>query len=76
MTLAPGRATAGSTLSPGCDIIISDRGTDDAAILAPLVHEFGWAWDDWDKLAVGITAGHLIECGANPDIFGRVAVIP
>lgn len=51
-------------LAAGCDIIVSDRATDDAAILAPLVHEFGWAWDDWDKLAVGITAGHLIECGA------------
>jgi hypothetical protein len=51
-------------LKAGCDIIISDRATDDAAILAPLVHEFGWAWDDWDKLAVGILAGHLIECGA------------
>lgn len=51
-------------LEQGCDIIISDRATDDAAILAPLVYEFGWKWDDWDKLAVGITAGHLIECGA------------
>lgn len=51
-------------LEQGCDIIISDRATDDAAILAPLVHEFGWKWDDWDKLAIGITAGHLIECGA------------
>lgn len=51
-------------LQQGCDIIISDRATDDAAILAPLVHEFGWKWDDWDKLAIGITAGHLIECGA------------
>ncbi|HBN8522172.1 acyclic terpene utilization AtuA family protein [Pseudomonas aeruginosa] len=51
-------------LQEGCDIIISDRATDDAAILAPLVHEFGWKWDDWDRLAIGITAGHLIECGA------------
>ncbi|MFT3660979.1 MAG: DUF1446 domain-containing protein [Gordonia sp. (in: high G+C Gram-positive bacteria)] len=51
-------------LEAGCDIIISDRATDDAAILAPLVYEFGWKWDDWDSLAVGILAGHLIECGA------------
>jgi len=51
-------------LQQGCDIIISDRATDDAAILAPLVYEFGWKWDEWDKLAIGITAGHLIECGA------------
>lgn len=51
-------------LEAGCDIIVSDRATDDAAILAPLVHEFGWKWDEWDKLAIGILAGHLIECGA------------
>ncbi len=51
-------------LEQGADIIISDRATDDAAILAPLVHEFGWKWDDWDNLARGILAGHLIECGA------------
>jgi hypothetical protein len=51
-------------LEAECDVIISDRATDDAAILAPLVHEFGWKWDDWDNLAIGILAGHLIECGA------------
>lgn len=51
-------------LEKGADIIISDRTTDDAAILAPLVHEFGWKWDDWEKLSVGIMAAHLIECGA------------
>lgn len=51
-------------LEAGCDIIVSDRATDDAAILAPLVYEFGWKWDEWDKLAIGILAGHLIECGA------------
>ncbi len=51
-------------LEQGCNVIISDRATDDAAILAPLVHEFGWKWDEWDNLAVGILAGHLIECGA------------
>jgi hypothetical protein len=32
--------------------------------VGPLAHEFGWAWDDWDRLAAGTTAGHLIECGA------------
>lgn len=51
-------------LEAECNIIISDRATDDAAILAPLVYEFGWKWDDWDNLAIGILAGHLIECGA------------
>ena len=51
-------------LEKGADIIVSDRTTDDAAILAPLVHEFGWKWDDWKNLSIGILAGHLIECGA------------
>ncbi len=52
-------------LEKGADIIISDRTTDDAAVLAPLIHEFGWNWDDYDKLALGIMAGHLIECGGS-----------
>ena len=32
--------------------------------MAPMVHEFGWGWDEWDKLAAGTVAGHIIECGA------------
>ena len=30
--------------------------------LAPLVHEHGWTWDDWDRLAAGVVVGHLLEC--------------
>jgi len=51
-------------LRGGARIIVTGRTTDAALILAPLVHEFGWAWDDWDRLAAGIAAGHLLECGA------------
>src|SRR6266481_1786742 len=36
---------------------------DTGGTLAPMIHEFGWAADDWDRLAAGIVAGHIIECG-------------
>jgi hypothetical protein len=51
-------------LRGGARIIVTGRTTDAALILAPLVHEFGWAWDDWDRLAAGTVAGHILECGA------------
>ncbi|MGD9763629.1 MAG: acyclic terpene utilization AtuA family protein [Candidatus Binatia bacterium] len=53
-----------AALRGGARIVITGRTTDAALILAPLVHEFGWAWDDWDRLAAGIAAGHILECGA------------
>jgi hypothetical protein len=45
-------------------LIITGRVADASLTLAPAVHEFNWAWDDWDRLAAGTVAGHLIECGA------------
>ncbi|MEX0908404.1 MAG: acyclic terpene utilization AtuA family protein [Gemmatimonadaceae bacterium] len=51
-------------LSRGASVVITGRSTDTALTMAPLRHEFGWASDDWDKLAAGIVAGHIIECGA------------
>jgi hypothetical protein len=51
-------------LKDGARIIICGRVTDTGLTLAPMVHEFGWAWDDWDKLAAGIIGGHINECGA------------
>ena len=51
-------------LATGAQVVIAGRSTDTALTLAPMVHEFGWAEDDWDKLAAGTIAGHLIECGA------------
>ncbi len=51
-------------LREGAQIVVTGRVTDAALTLGPLVHEHGWAWDDWDRLAAGIVAGHVLECGA------------
>jgi hypothetical protein len=51
-------------LRGGARIVVTGRTTDAALILGPLAHELGWAWDDWDRLAAGIAAGHILECGA------------
>lgn len=53
-----------AALDEGCDIVVTGRVTDTGLTLAPMIHEFGWAMDDWDRMAAGIVAGHIIECGA------------
>jgi hypothetical protein len=49
-------------LAQGADIVITGRVADASLFLAPLAFEFGWAFDDWDRLAAGILVGHLLEC--------------
>jgi Acyclic terpene utilisation family protein AtuA len=49
-------------LAGGADIVITGRVSDPALFLAPLMHEFGWASDDWDRLGKGTVIGHLLEC--------------
>ena len=51
-------------LANGANVVITGRSTDTALTMAPLRHEFGWKDGDWDHLAAGIVAGHIIECGA------------
>jgi hypothetical protein len=50
-------------LGKGADIVITGRTTDTGLTLAPMIHEFGWRWDDWNRLAAGTVAGHILECG-------------
>jgi hypothetical protein len=51
-------------LATGADVVIAGRSTDTALALAPMIYEFGWKADEYDKLAAGTIAGHLLECGA------------
>lgn len=51
-------------LAKGAEIVITGRVTDTGLALAPMIHEFGWKPDDWDRLSAGTIAGHTIECGA------------
>jgi hypothetical protein len=51
-------------LKAGARVVVTGRVADASLFLAPLVHEHGWQWDDWDLMAAGITVGHLLECSA------------
>jgi hypothetical protein len=51
-------------LATGAQIVVTGRCTDTGITLAPMIHAFRWRADDWDRLASGIVAGHIVECGA------------
>ena len=51
-------------LASGAQIVVTGRCTDTGITLAPMIHAFGWKPNDWDRLASGIVAGHIVECGA------------
>ncbi len=57
-----GAAPIVEALQNGADMVITGRVADPCIYLAPLIAHYGWSWDDWDKLASGIVAGHLLEC--------------
>jgi hypothetical protein len=59
-----GAAPIVEALREGAQIVITGRTTDTGLCLAPMIYEFDWSMEDWDKLAAGTIAGHIIECGA------------
>jgi len=59
-----GAAPLVEALNKGANVVIAGRVTDTGLTLAPMMHEFGWSENDWNKLAAGTIAGHIIECGA------------
>lgn len=59
-----GADAVAKALAEDVDIVLVGRTTDSALVLGPLLHEFGWPEDDWDRLAAGTICGHLLECGA------------
>jgi hypothetical protein len=57
-----GAGPMADALSAGADVVITGRASDPALFLAPMIHAFGWAMDDWNLLGKGTVAGHLLEC--------------
>src|SRR5205814_9159687 len=57
-----GAAPIVEALERGADVVISGRVADPALVLGPLIHEFGWAMDDWPRLGRGTVIGHLLVC--------------
>lgn len=51
-------------LEEGAQVVIAGRVTDTSISIAPMIYEFGWAMNDWNRLASGLIAGHMMECGA------------
>ncbi|HVS13254.1 MAG TPA: acyclic terpene utilization AtuA family protein [Thermoanaerobaculia bacterium] len=59
-----GGAGIAEALRRGADLVVCPRVTDAALAVGPAMWRFGWARDDWDRLAAAVVAGHVIECGA------------
>lgn len=59
-----GAVPVARALAEGADVVITGRAVDSAVTLGPLIHEFGWALDDFDRMAAGSLCGHILECGA------------
>ena len=59
-----GAAPIVRALEAGADVIVTGRSTDTALTYGPLMHEHGWRADDWHRIAAGVVAGHINECGA------------
>ncbi|MES3000943.1 MAG: acyclic terpene utilization AtuA family protein [Pseudomonadota bacterium] len=59
-----GASEIAQALQAGADVVVTGRVADPALALGPMLAHFGWNMDDWDRLACGTMAGHLLECGA------------
>ena len=59
-----GAAPIADALAAGADVVVTGRVVDSAVVLGPLIHEYKWSLDDYDRLAQGALCGHVIECGA------------
>ena len=59
-----GAVEIGQAMQEGADVVVTGRVADPALALGPMLAHFGWSLDDWDRLACGTMAGHLLECGA------------
>lgn len=59
-----GAAPIAEALDRGAQVVVTGRVADPSLALGPLIHSFGWALDDWQRLAAGTLAGHLLECGS------------
>ena len=57
-----GAAPIAAALAAGADVVVTGRAADPALFLGPLIHSFGWAADNWERLGKGVLAGHLLEC--------------
>ncbi|MBJ7608517.1 MAG: DUF1446 domain-containing protein [Candidatus Dormibacteraeota bacterium] len=57
-----GAAPIVEALRQGADVVVTGRVADASLFVAPMVHELGWSWDDWDRLGAGVVLGHLMEC--------------
>lgn len=59
-----GAAPLAEALARGAQVVVAGRTSDPSLAIAPLMHHFGWAEDDWQALAAGAACGHLLECGS------------
>jgi len=57
-----GAAPIVAALEAGADVVLTGRAADPSLFTAPLIHEFGWGFDDWDRLGQATVVGHLMEC--------------
>jgi hypothetical protein len=59
-----GAGAIADAIRAGADVVITGRVADPSLVVGPLVAHYGWDWRDWDRIAAGTLAGHLLECGA------------